>query len=115
MSSPAPYKPNVPSMALVACDGYRAIVIDWIGPELDHLFNDEGETVGATLDAFSDAPVGITVWRGHIDKDGNLAGEYKALSAEDWAKYKAEGSLWDDGEFYDLDKPISYEFAHRPN
>jgi len=96
------YKKGAGSIALVASDGRRCILIDWIGPDFDAWIQASGLQIGAIIDEFR-APVGISVWTGRLApsiRTKVLQGEFRPLTDEEWLAYRDEGVIWDEEDFY---------------
>lgn len=96
------YKQGAKSVALVASDGRRCILIDWIGPDFDAWIQASGLQIGAIIDELR-APIGISVWTGRLAsglRTKVLEGSFRPLTDDEWMAYRDEGVIWDEADFY---------------
>jgi len=104
---PPQYKKGKPCLALVASDGQGVMLLDQIGAGLDFWF---GECGTDPNDEFQDAPVGLSIWEGHLHskppgwfEEGicELRGDYRAITAEEWESYRVNGSFWNAADWFE--------------
>lgn len=96
-----------PSLAVIASDGKgNGCVMHYVGAHLDQWRNDVGGSLkDLTLD---DAPAGISIWEGKVrvtrswegEYDGELEGEFREPTPEEWDHINADECPWDVAEWF---------------
>ena len=90
------------SMAIVASDGGRAKVLDYVGGHLDYWIC-ECEPTGC----FDGLEAGLWIWTGRIlgstdyfgEYDEELSGVFRKLTKEEWDLFCYGDELWDESEW----------------
>lgn len=85
------------SMAVIASDGKRAMVLDYVGGPLDYWLNEAGID-----DEFHGIDAGLWVWEGsmvnHVDywgeRDSELVGDLRPLTPEEWEDRSGGEEIW---------------------
>lgn len=100
------YKDGHPKCrALVASDGEHAILLDWIGPDLDYLNHVDSGTFHH--DEWAGTKIGIWIWEGRLrssrdywdEHDEWLEGDFRKLTRDEWADYCVNDCPWDPADW----------------
>jgi hypothetical protein len=111
--NPQKYKKNSGCLALVASDGRKSILIDWIGASLAYWLDCVSQE--ELCSDLGTAPVGISLWEGDLksnrdywgEDDQWLEGEFRPLTDEEWESYETNGLVWDPKDFFEDDPEVS--------
>lgn len=93
---------NKPSIALIASDGKRSVIMDSVGGYIDYWMSE-----ACVYDEFDGLEAGVWLWEGTIvgstdywgEYDEELAGEFRKLTKEDWDLLQGGDVLWDSSEW----------------
>lgn len=90
------------SLALIASDGERAYIINYVGMHLDYWICE-----GGANDFFEGVEAGVWFWKGRIkssrdyfgEYDEELEGDFRKLTEEEWELLQGGDDLWDADEW----------------
>lgn len=91
-----------PSLAIVASDGRRAVILDFVGGALDYWISEGGDKK-----SFDGVGAGVWIWEGTVvgtrdywgEYDERLEGDFRELTDEEWGLLQDDDVLWDAAEW----------------
>ena len=91
------------SIALIASNGDKSIILDYTGGSLDYWLNECGVD-----DEFDGIAPGVWIWEGGIkthrdywgEYDSEMVGDLRELTDEEWGLFRKGKDLWDQDFYY---------------